>query len=307
MRGMATRTTVVIGVYYEGHMDDVWELMELDDNRFATLSFDYNIEDSTLTVWDKTTCKCLETLHSRVLNFMKLRDGSTIICALGRGSFEFRRTSDLAVVKTGQLPHTDSRMLCKLEDDTFIFYDEAKLQRWDVLNATLLQIFSVADLTEISEVFELNKDTIVGGTHRDTIIWRLSTGERLKQISYKRLIGSVKLSEGYFATIVPWADVGDDYTIELWNEHGERYATYDIDYCISMMIRLADGSIVTYEFEEYGIQRPPALRIHKQLPFSSLVDRCCLAIVTHFGEAWILIQGLPDELYQLLAKFYDAT
>eukprot|EP01102_Stenamoeba_stenopodia_P016196 TRINITY_DN5632_c0_g1_i2.p1 TRINITY_DN5632_c0_g1~~TRINITY_DN5632_c0_g1_i2.p1 ORF type:complete len:254 (+),score=37.77 TRINITY_DN5632_c0_g1_i2:243-1004(+) len=253
MRGMATRTTVVIGVYYEGHMDDVWELMELDDNRFATLSFDYNIEDSTLTVWDKTTCKCLETLHSRVLNFMKLRDGSTIICALGRGSFEFRRTSDLAVVKTGQLPHTDSRMLCKLEDDTFIFYDEAQLQRWDVLNETLLQIFSVADLTEISEVFELNKDTIVGGTHRDTIIWRLSTGERLKQISYKRLIGSVKLSEGY------------------------------------------------------GIQRPPALRIHKQLPFSSLVDRCCLAIVTHFGEAWILIQGLPDELYQLLAKFYDAT
>eukprot|EP01102_Stenamoeba_stenopodia_P016199 TRINITY_DN5632_c0_g2_i4.p1 TRINITY_DN5632_c0_g2~~TRINITY_DN5632_c0_g2_i4.p1 ORF type:complete len:423 (+),score=70.17 TRINITY_DN5632_c0_g2_i4:79-1269(+) len=318
------KNKLVISRKYEGHTEDVWDLTELDDNRFATISYDCNIqEDSTVKVWDKKTCECLETLRSPVLSFMKMSDGSTVLFGFAGGRFEFRRISNLEVVKAIQLPRNDqvargnSRMLCELEDGTFLFYyeDERQIQRWDLStmqdkDETLLQTLTVADLTEISEVFELNKDTIVAVTQCETIIWRLSTGERLQQTSYSKLLGSVKLSEGYFATFVPWVDVGDDDIIELWNEHGECYATYTIDYCVSALIKLADGSIVTYEREEYGI-RSPKLRIHKQLPFSSLVDRCCLEIVTRFEGSWEdlnqVIQGLPVELRQLLYKFYHAT
>jgi len=166
------------------------------------------------------------------------------------------------------------------------------------------------------------------------------SSELLHKRSYSNpaVVGLEQLSEGYFATRL---QTKGDENIKLWNKHGRHYATYNTS-AVQLMTRLIDGSIVTFAHEE--LNEPPNLRIRKQLnsinlsphisllvysslylpltvlsirlPFSSLVDRCCLAVVIHFRDSKVKTEdlkeairqcGLPVELRQLLVKFCSAT
>jgi len=275
--GNQSNKLVNVGVFQQ-HTEDVIFVTDIDDNKIVTVS-QVQLElkrDVTVRVWNKTTCESLETLSlsSEFSSVFKTRDRATLLFGFENGSFDFRRTSDLQiVVKTIQLPRDEYGydvliIYCELLDGTFILHYENELQRWDFSTQTLLQTFT-GHYEDILEVIELNRDTIVSASKGKTIIWRVSTGELLRKISLDGVaVGLVKLSEGFFAIGVRGYRIDINEIIKLWNERGHNYANYEAYYDVQHMIKLADGSIVTYADEDDSDE--PKLRLWKQLSSLSL-------------------------------------
>jgi len=240
---------VVVGTY-EGHDSYVSSAAEKDDNTIVTGS-----DDSTLRVWNKTTCECLLTiaLSDSVSSIQKTRDASTLVCGFQNGSVEFRRLSDLEVDNTIQLKEEDDEyrdtsihIYGELEDGTFILAEGSRLQRWDISNQTLLQTFT-GHKGVLFGAIVLNRDIIVIASEIEATIWRVSTGELLQTLRCLdcEVEGIVKLTERHFA-------IGStDKMIRLWDEHGYNYATYPTEDEVQSMTVLADGSIVTLEHIQF--------------------------------------------------------
>jgi len=251
----------IVGTY-KGHEGYATGAADIDENTFVT-----GAEDCTLKVWNKTTCECLQTiaLSDGVASLHKTRDGSTLICGFEGGSVEFRRLSDLEVVNTHPIqlkPEYDENgessiiIYGELEDGTFILSEGSKLERWDITNQTLLQTFT-GHKSEISSAIVLNNDVIVSASDVETMIWRVSTGEPLHKLTcYPEdgVEGIVKLTERHFAT------GSTDKKIRLWDEHGHNYATYPTDNKVRSITVLADGSIATLEYEQYGVDQILVIR-----------------------------------------------
>jgi len=248
--GNKNNKIVVVGVYSNAIHDEVY-WADTDGNTLVTVEADLAAEDSTIKVWNKTTCESLfqVSLGQLVSSIVMTRDGSTLLCSFYNWTIQFRRTSDnFRVFKTIQLPEDqrvgDMTIYCELEDGTFILDSQWEFQRWDFSKETTLQIFTGHEY-HVFYVIELKTDVIVSSSQDNIIIWRVSTGERLHKLtSSSEIRGLVKLSDGFFAT-------GESFKIRLWNEHGHNYATYSTEDKVRSMIRLVDGSIVTRERDKY--------------------------------------------------------
>jgi len=232
----------VVGTYI-GHTEPVTGAVEKDDNTIVTASY-----YSSLKVWNKMTCECLLTipLPSLITCVAKTRDGSRLICGYEDGLLEWRRMSDFQVIHTLQLIGF-IKIVWELEDGTFILTVDNVLERWDISNRTMLQRLGGDSRTLV--VTELNRDHIVTMDVSDgegaVKIREASTGECLhSSILLDQFVqGLVNVTEGHFAT------GSSDNVIRLWDEFGNNYATYDTIDRVFDMIRLADGSIVTYEIK----------------------------------------------------------
>jgi len=122
----------IVGVYKGHEKGHVYFATDLNDDKIVTVSRQDRKDvvgdkhDSTLKVWNKATCECLETLllSYRISSIHKTRDGSTLLCGFRNGSFQFRRTSDFRVVKTIQLPQQDKdKDEDKDEDEDKAYHD----------------------------------------------------------------------------------------------------------------------------------------------------------------------------------------
>jgi len=242
----------LLGVY-EGHSGAVWGVVEKDYDTIITGG-----EGGLLKVWDKTTCRCLETVDLNTPNIyclLKTKDNSRLICSLSDGWVEVRQLSDLALINIFEIYSASSTAvhpICELVDEggsvVFVGSGDGKLLRWDS-TGKLTGTFSSAGPMHswIEGLIESKRGTVVSASGGCLEIWRVVTGECLlsKEINAGRLVGLEKVKDGIvvcaYLPFYSWRGP----KIRVWDDKGNNIQSIDTDYQIQAMTRLRDGSLVT--------------------------------------------------------------
>jgi len=183
---------------------------------------------------------------------MRTKDKLYIVCGLSDGGVEMRATNnDLRVISLFEIhPRYIVRSICELDDGTFVSgSDEKTVKRWNS-TGEVLQEFSELS-TGIRKVIQLNSDVIIAAALFTSMMWRLSTGQPLREVTLHSgaIYGMVKLSDDKFAT-------GDsDRKIRVWNEtQRECIEAVSTNYNLQAMIRVRD-TIVTANREQIEARR----------------------------------------------------
>jgi len=227
----------VVGTYV-GHTNDLIDAIEKDENSFVTGSI-----DKTLRVWNKTTCECLNTIQLDYYfhRFVRMRDGSSMVCSCWYTKIEILRFEDLQCIASFKQTQYLIKEMCELEDGSFILTSSNVLSRWDITNGKLLQTFE-GHSHPILKVMELMSDVIVSSSWDRTIkIWRISMGKCVRSLKSPSLglgFGLVNLGRGFFAC-------GFDNQIGVFNRNLSSLAVYQPSSPLFTMQTLADGSIIT--------------------------------------------------------------
>jgi len=243
------RLVQLVGTF-SGHTDFVWGVVEKDDNTLVSGS-----SDSTLKVWNKASCECLESIQmeEEVRCIIKTNNQHHVVIGLGSGTVETRRISDFDVISSFNLHHPASVLcVCELQDGSFVTgSDQADLKRWSE-DGTVLQTF-IAHTDFIEQVIESRPNTIVIYQTNGVIVWDVSTGNRLHDfgLSNDNYIKTMtKLAPGLFAIAEMWSS-----RLQVWMEEGELVQTVDTGCRINAMTRLKDGSVVTTDGKRLEIRQ----------------------------------------------------
>jgi len=217
--------------------------MEVDDNTF--LSGSLHFFDAAMKVWNKTTGKCLFSLHSTssVASLLRLRNNTTFLCGLTNGTIEERRIGgNFGTLYTLKQHHSIVRSMCELRNGNVVSGSEdMTVIEWDMKTKTVIRTFS-GHSDYVYRVAELRNNTIATASADKTVrVWEETTGKcaQVLQQHTRPVYGLVELSDGTLLT------GSTDQTIREWNNKGECVSTCQVNHQITCMRELRDGSIVT--------------------------------------------------------------
>jgi len=249
----------VLAGTYKGHTLAVLCAVEKDDDTLITGS-----SDNTVRVWNKTTCEeCRPKiiLNCSIWSLRKTRDDRYLLCGLGSGIVEVLCLTDLRSIGVTNFKLNDIvSNICELEDGTFVVTSGREMSRWSIEETTAVwhQTFD-GHVAEVTKVIELKRDVIVSSAWDYQIkIWQASTGECLRTLQRHNPVLVKLRSTGYFASGLK------DQTV-IWDDKGNRVASYHTSHPISLLAELADGTIVTGNRYEVEIRKPYVLDL--RLPF----------------------------------------
>jgi len=230
--------------------------------------------DSTLKLWNTTSCECLRTMlmPSRVYCMLKQRHNSNgdsssynhskesfFVCGMENGAIQQRRLSDFSVTFSFYVHYHPVESICELEDGSLVSasHDET-LVRWTVTNGSgsgngtfkVIQRF-LGHARWVLKVIRCKRGLIAStSTDRWLKIWKDSNGECTHEWYLDAETQAlIRVKDGIFVSS------SGDMKLRVWSAVGECIQTITTEYQVTALTRLRDGSLVTGHRHQIAIRR----------------------------------------------------